>query len=399
MKKIIILIFPFILSALYASASPGNVLVPAKWYVNNNSLTGDIFTTAIGNDGNTGTSASPFATLQFAMGAAQAGDSIFIDAGTYVTADFTITKGVNFVGTNYKISPNNPADKLSANPAINAESIISGATLTPGTSNISLLGLMFDAGNKIVINFDNTGTSNSIGNFRFIKNRVKMNASVSQVVIIGTGNTSTSAASLVNSIFEFTDNRFEKFNASANKTLSINLVKNVTLTDNSFVVTGTAFRTQAALDIGSAGAVDQLVVSNNVVDQASYFLLGSRFVIATFTGNIISRTPTTMQVNNQVFEGSDFQFNNNVIDASSGINSSILFMRISGGAIGASNNITFENNTINMTAIPAVTFQLVNFNVNIISSVVHPVVIIRGNKITYSGNLSSVEGQNIRPIV
>ncbi|RZK24751.1 MAG: DUF1565 domain-containing protein, partial [Hymenobacter sp.] len=57
----------------------------AVLYVNDGSTSGDVFTTAVGNDGTgDGSAAAPFATVARAL--AQAGpttQTIFIDAGTY----------------------------------------------------------------------------------------------------------------------------------------------------------------------------------------------------------------------------------------------------------------------------------------------------------------------------
>ena len=54
------------------------------YYVNDNSLTGDVFGMAVGKDGNSGTSASsPFRTLKKALTLAVAGDIIYIDKGDY----------------------------------------------------------------------------------------------------------------------------------------------------------------------------------------------------------------------------------------------------------------------------------------------------------------------------
>jgi hypothetical protein len=53
------------------------------WYVNDESTIGDALTTAVGNNGNPGTSAAPFLTIAFAISTASAGDTIYVDAGTY----------------------------------------------------------------------------------------------------------------------------------------------------------------------------------------------------------------------------------------------------------------------------------------------------------------------------
>src|SRR4051812_18419620 len=80
-----------------------------NWYVNDGSTSGDVFTTATGSDANPGTAAAPFATIQFAINTASAGDVIYIDAGTYASADITITKSLSFLGAKHGI-PAGPMD-------------------------------------------------------------------------------------------------------------------------------------------------------------------------------------------------------------------------------------------------------------------------------------------------
>ena len=59
----------------------------ANWYVNDNSTTGDIYCSAIGNDANPGTTASPKLTLAAAVASAASGDIIYVDAGTYTDTE------------------------------------------------------------------------------------------------------------------------------------------------------------------------------------------------------------------------------------------------------------------------------------------------------------------------
>ena len=73
-----------------------------SWYVNDNSTSGDIYTTAIGNDANAGTSASaPKLTLSAAFTAAAAGDIIYVDKGTFTGSGnmmFTFNKAITIIG-------------------------------------------------------------------------------------------------------------------------------------------------------------------------------------------------------------------------------------------------------------------------------------------------------------
>ena len=65
----------FILSTSYSYS--------ADWYVNDNSTTGDLYTTAVGSVAGTGSSSNPFIDLASALGVAMPGDNIYIDSGTY----------------------------------------------------------------------------------------------------------------------------------------------------------------------------------------------------------------------------------------------------------------------------------------------------------------------------
>ena len=64
-----------------------------KIYVNDGSLTGDIYCSAIGNNSNTGLSSSqPYLTLAKAIGVAADNDSILVDAGTYKNESTSVKK-------------------------------------------------------------------------------------------------------------------------------------------------------------------------------------------------------------------------------------------------------------------------------------------------------------------
>lgn len=97
-KKIIRSILPVLLLSPLASLAN-------SYYVNDGSTSGDVYTTAIGNDANAGTAAAPFATLSRALLAATDGDNIYVDAGNYITGStVSVTKSVNIYGANASVS-------------------------------------------------------------------------------------------------------------------------------------------------------------------------------------------------------------------------------------------------------------------------------------------------------
>ena len=75
----------------------------ATYYVNDGFTTNDVYTSAIGNNGNPGTSSAPFATLKYALTKAGNNDIIYIDAGVYYRTDedLTVTQsGLKIIGVN-----------------------------------------------------------------------------------------------------------------------------------------------------------------------------------------------------------------------------------------------------------------------------------------------------------
>ena len=73
-----------------------------SYYVNDNSTVGDVYTTAIGNDSNTGTAAFPFLTINHAISVATTGDVIYVDVGTYAET-VLVTKALTFKGARFGV--------------------------------------------------------------------------------------------------------------------------------------------------------------------------------------------------------------------------------------------------------------------------------------------------------
>lgn len=115
-----------------------------NWFVNDGSTAGDVFTTAVGNDANPGTSALPFATIEFAIATAAPGDTIYVDAGTYTDASVDISKSVVLRGAKYGI-PAGPAASP-ANRGTDESIIVGGVFFGPSIDNIAIDGFTVNTG-------------------------------------------------------------------------------------------------------------------------------------------------------------------------------------------------------------------------------------------------------------
>jgi hypothetical protein len=82
------------------------VHVPQNFYVNDNSTTGDVYCTAVGNSANNGTTVNtPKITLAAAYSIASAGDYIYVDAGTYNDVGINVTKaGIIIIGAGMELT-------------------------------------------------------------------------------------------------------------------------------------------------------------------------------------------------------------------------------------------------------------------------------------------------------
>lgn len=80
MKPLSLYVFLFVAQLCFAGS-----VCATNYFVNDGSQTGDLLTTAIGNNANPGTSTAPFLELKFVIDnvALTPGDSVFVDVGTY----------------------------------------------------------------------------------------------------------------------------------------------------------------------------------------------------------------------------------------------------------------------------------------------------------------------------
>lgn len=371
--------------------------VQHKFYVNDNDNTGDVFTTAVGNDANSGSPAAPLRTLEAAYFKAVTGDTIFVDAGSFIfNASYTLTKGITFLGANYTISPNDPSDKEKINPARNKETELIALSFSAGVENISFEGFTFDPGNRAAF----TNTNPTSGNFRLLKNRFKINSALNQIHFIGSGTPGSTPAQIVGSGITISDNRFEKYGVATGTNIVLQLFKNVTISENSFVTNGAATSFEhAAFSIGFDNRpVDEVYITNNLFDSLGIVMNGSMFGHLVISGNRMHDTRHMYNYSNFYQHNSEFEFSNNQIETTLGV--PVITYNRQSGNLGSSSAYNVENNTINIAGsynLPVLSSSLFNTFVN--ASVINPSVVFRGNKISYTGSFSLVARDLLRPMI
>jgi hypothetical protein len=130
----------------YSSSAVSSKLihVPVKYYVNNTSLTGDIYCTAVGSSTNNGLSPStPLNSLSTVLSNYSAsisyGDSIFVDAGTYSDVNLSspnegaVIIGAGYAKTNFNNSGTNYFMRINDNNTVLSSMSISNFNETSGT--------------------------------------------------------------------------------------------------------------------------------------------------------------------------------------------------------------------------------------------------------------------------
>ncbi|MCE7043860.1 right-handed parallel beta-helix repeat-containing protein [Dyadobacter sp. CY312] len=122
-------------------------VIPTEFWVNDNATTGDHYTTAIGNDANTGTQAAPFLTINKAISVASAGNTIWVDAGNYAE-NVDVNKSVKIYGSNKGLSPS--GTRLTESIVVPATNDATGGSvflLTGLLNGVEIEGFMIDGDN------------------------------------------------------------------------------------------------------------------------------------------------------------------------------------------------------------------------------------------------------------
>jgi parallel beta-helix repeat protein len=141
-------------------ASPGNA-----FYVSNSSTTtGNVYTVALGNNANSGTSPNqPMASIEAVLNDYQpgAGDTIYVDNGTYA-----LFHNINIPLVDSGVTIEGPAASTGATAILNRENTTGGdyvfSFVSEGTTNVTLENLSI-TGAYIGINAPYTSTSGTVG--------------------------------------------------------------------------------------------------------------------------------------------------------------------------------------------------------------------------------------------
>lgn len=377
MKRVYTTLALFIITA--------TVFSQTSYYVNDNSTTGDVFTSAVGNDLNVGTAAAPFATLAKAYQTAVAGDIIYMDAGTYDNiANGPVAKSLTFRGANYLISPNDPLDPLLPNGGRNTETIITNTSFTIAASNVTFSGFLFNPG--INIQFDQNSTTLDYDNINLSKNIFRNTSGNAPIRLRGKNNTP-----LVSFNYSILDNRFIKEVATPGTSVVINAVDGVQIQNNTFTVSADiANRTEADIAINSSFRCDNVVISQNIAYRQNNLVSSMNALHARIDFNKAIECNRFSNVAIGLSDPCIVDISDNIVTDPKGGASSIAYQRNNGFNVSSPNIARIERNTItlNGTGLSTIPTALISAGLN--DNTQNSQVYIRDNKLSFSGNFGSL---------
>lgn len=297
-----------------------------KVYVNDNSTSGDVFTTAVGNNSNQGTSNAPFATINHAISMAQPGDTIMVDAGTYTEA-VVVNKQLIIRGAKYGQDPGSSLNRGNESiimPAVNNTGF-TGMIIKPAADSITIDGFTLDG--------DNPSISGGV-----LVNGVDVNGG------LGIYNDGAIAAYLT------VKNNIVKNTA----TYGIGLFRSLGNTTGP-VVPGAAFMQNRVDNIGSRGIVLAYSAYGNIINnhisrcgtsgtwfsQQNVANIGNAPAI--IGGNIIEQCTLGMQSSSLQINSSAVYYLNNEITGLSSVNSFGLSLLLSNSSGILANNNKMQN--------------------------------------------------------
>ncbi len=319
-------------------------------YVNDNNLTGDVYTTAVGDNSNPGTPSAPLRDIQAAIDIAQPNTQIFVDAGEYAEK-IEVTKSLVFTGAQagqdadtrfaaFASTPNGPK----ADPAV--ETILTSPTSNPTNANPGANDLIRLLANNVEIDgFVVDGNNPALGASSKTVNGIDVHGRR------GLTNLSGSNAEFAFTGLEFNYNILQNFG-------------------------------QRAISLSSAsGSLSGNLISENVIrnfDTHGILMLTNAYI--DITQNTFDVSPDAIGIHLQNFSqnGSATWSGNNVTvgQGGIGIHANLFYSPTS--------SLTIENNTVNAAA-SAVSGTGFTWGINLWSVQVGSTVTLNNNIVGASG--------------
>ena len=350
----------------------------ANWYVDDASSVGNIYNLTStpyvpGSDAGTGSAISPFATLLKAYTTAAAGDTIYVDAGTYTDVNatlFNITKSITIIGAGFPetiFSRTSGTDRWST---INANNVVLkkfqiinynnaadgiGLLISGGTGiildQVGIYGCVGSAGQGAIY-ISGAATSVTIKNSALPCNRVgaasyggALKISNSTVLIQNCSYSNNILSAIIGSAIMITGN-------TANVTIEKSLFENneaasggaIYMTNGTLNVTGSCFNNNKSVSTSDnlgGGAVFINASTNGTTTNANFtdcsFLNNAASGSSQDGGAVLFRSPNTTVTCNVVFKTCSFT-GNTAADKGEDV-----YFQASATAY----NVTFKNNTFN----------------------------------------------------
>ena len=365
-------------------AGPFTYGTERKIYVNDNNLGGDIYTTSVGNNLNTGNPSDPLATLDFAVSVAQPGDTIFVDAGTYVTPNFTIGKAITILGPNYTIPVNDVNNMLLYNTSRNAEAIINNSTITIGASNIRVEGFIFDPLTKTQIQQSNTTLEFS--NIYIVRNRFMISSNTTAVNLFGRNITP-----LLSNTYLIVGNRFEKNSGTGGLCITLNYINVAHISGNVFTVANSSLAyIQSAISIGaSGGKVDNLTIAGNIFNRLNGAISTGRTGSTLIDDNRCYDNRLAFLLSNVVTEPAILRVTRNIF-TNVQLSGAVVYSRSSANDISSPNKFICEDNIVTFDATGQTSISSSVFLSSVNTAVVNADIeaIIKRNKIICTGSFA-----------
>ncbi|MEO6694639.1 MAG: right-handed parallel beta-helix repeat-containing protein [Ignavibacteria bacterium] len=283
MKKLFSL-FTLSLCFLFVAMS---VHAQTNLYVNDSSLVGDLYTTALGSDVNPGTTTAPFLTINYAISQSNPGDTIYVDAGTYIlTSGNVINKQLTFRGRQAGVDartrgvvPESIVD------AINLTGYASAFDVTPAANGSMIDGFTEQGGNGALgvgiwleLGTNGTTVQNNIIQNNIIGLLLSNNSAIDQTVIrqnLFQNNTNPGAAS-------GTGIYADEYTAGTN-------LQNVLIKDNKFTNSSPVVNSWAmGMSNTSATAFTNITFQDNQVSNSGRGMYFYGTTSSTVSGNTIT---------------------------------------------------------------------------------------------------------------